>query len=69
MGVDVVSSGELYTAARAGFPMEQVFFHGNSKTDRDIAFAMDNGIGWFVCDNGDELNAIDREAEKRQIRQ
>lgn len=67
MGIDVVSSGELHTAARAGFPMENAFFHGNSKTDRDIRFAMDNGIGYFVCDNTDELEAIDAEAEKRGI--
>ena len=69
MGVDVVSSGELYTAARAGFPMENAFFHGNSKTDRDISMAMDEGLGWFVCDNADELDAIDREAGRRGIRQ
>ena len=67
MGVDVVSTGELYTAAKAGFPMENAFFHGNSKTDRDIAFAMDHGIGWFVCDNADELDAIDAEATRRGI--
>lgn len=69
MGIDVVSSGELYTAVRAGFPMENAFFHGNSKTDRDICFAMEHGIGYFVCDNIDELETIDREAGKRGIRQ
>ena len=69
MGVDVVSSGELYTAAKAGFPMEKVYFHGNSKTDADIAFAMDQNLGCFVCDNEDELNAINTEAGKRGIRQ
>ncbi len=69
MGVDVVSAGELYTAAAADFPMENVFFHGNSKTNRDIAMAMDLGVGYFVCDNLDELNAIDREARRRGIRQ
>lgn len=69
MGVDVVSSGELYTAAKAGFPMEKVYFHGNSKTDADIAFAMDQNLGCFVCDNEDELNAINAEAGKRGIRQ
>lgn len=67
MGVDVVSAGELYTAVQAGFPMENAYFHGNSKTDRDIQFAMDNGIGYFVCDNADELDAIDREAGIRGI--
>ena len=69
MGVDVVSSGELFTAVRAGFPMENAYFHGNSKTDRDIRFAMENGIGHFVCDNADELDAIDAEAARRGIRQ
>lgn len=69
MGIDVVSSGELYTAVKAGFDVKNAFFHGNNKTDYDIAFAMDNGIGYFVCDNGEELDAIDREAEKRGINQ
>ena len=32
MGVDVVSGGELYTALKAGFPPEKIFFHGNNKT-------------------------------------
>ncbi len=69
MGVDVVSSGELYTAVKAGFPMENAYFHGNSKTDRDICFAMDHGIGYFVCDSMDELTAINAEAAHRAIRQ
>ena len=67
MGIDVVSIGELYTAVKAGFPMENAYFHGNSKTDADIAFAMDHGLGHFVCDNADELDAIDAEAAKRGI--
>lgn len=67
MQVDVVSIGELYTAVQAGFPMENTYFHGNSKTDRDIAFAMDQKVGWFVCDNADELAAIDRLARERGI--
>ena len=69
MGIDVVSSGELFTAVKAGFPMENAFFHGNSKTDRDIRFAIEHGIGYFVCDNADELDAIDREAAAQGIRQ
>jgi diaminopimelate decarboxylase len=69
MGIDVVSAGELYTAVRAGFPMEKAYFHGNSKTDGDIALAMDHGVGYFVCDNEDELVAINREANRRGIRQ
>ena len=69
MGIDVVSSGELNTAVRAGFPLEKAFFHGNGKTDFDISFAMDNGMGYFVCDNADELGAIEAEAARRGIKQ
>jgi diaminopimelate decarboxylase len=69
MGVDVVSSGELYTAVKAGFPMENAYFHGNSKTDSDIRFAMENGIGYFVCDSMDELTAINAEAGRRGLKQ
>jgi diaminopimelate decarboxylase len=67
MGIDVVSSGELRTAAQAGFPMENVYFHGNAKTDFDIRFAIENRIGCFVCDSADELDAIDAEAARQGI--
>lgn len=69
MGIDVVSPGELYTAAVAGFPLENAYFHGNNKKGNDIAYAMDHSIGYFVCDNCDELRAIDRHAKKRGIKQ
>ncbi len=69
MGIDCVSGGELYTAKRAGFPAERIYFHGNNKTDRDIADAMDMNIGTFVVDNSDELCAVSSEAKRRGITQ
>ena len=69
MGTDIVSSGELFTAVSAGFPMERAFFHGNNKTDADIAYAIENGIGYFVVDGFEELDAIDRIAGEKGIRQ
>lgn len=69
MGIDVVSSGELYTAASTGFPMEKAYFHGNNKTDFDISFGMDKGIGYFICDNADELGVINAFAKDRGITQ
>lgn len=67
MGIDVVSPGELYTAAAAGFPMEKAYFHGNNKTDEDIAYAMDYKVGYIIADSLEELRAINSEAEKRGI--
>lgn len=57
--IDVVSAGEIFTASSAGFPMDRAFFHGNSKTDEEIRFAMEKGVGTFVADNEEELKAID----------
>ena len=64
---DIVSLGELYTAIRAGFPLDRAFFHGNCKTDRDIEFAIDNGIGFFNVDTYDELYAIDKIASQKGV--
>ena len=62
MGVDVVSSGELYTALAAGFPAERIHFHGNCKTDADIAYGVESGIGCFIADNREELLALEKTA-------
>ncbi len=67
--IDVVSAGEIYTAASAGYPMEKAFFHGNNKTDEDIAFAIDNGVGYFVVDSEDEMEALSRIAGEKGVTQ
>lgn len=60
MGIDVVSGGELYTAVKANFPMEKIYFHGNNKTQSEIKLGIDNNIGCFVIDNEYELETIQR---------
>ena len=69
MGVDVVSAGEIHTAKQAGFDMRCAYFHSNNKTDEDIRFAMDCGVGCFVVDGEEELRAISAEAEQRGEKQ
>lgn len=69
MGVDVVSSGEIYTALQAGFDLSHAYFHSNNKTDEDIAYAMEHGIGYFVADNSEEVKAVEAEAARRGTRQ
>ena len=67
IGVDVVSCGEMATAYAAGFPMANVYFHSNNKTDFDIAYAMDCGVGTFVVDHPEELTAINAIAAEKGI--
>jgi len=69
MGVDVVSSGELYTALSAGFPAERIYFHGNCKTDADLAYGVSQGIGFFVADNREELLALEKTAAEANVTQ
>ncbi len=45
--------------------MEKSYFHSNNKTDADIAYAMENGVGYFVVDNREELDAIEQAAMAR----
>ena len=69
MGIDVVSSGEIYTVLKAAYPLQNAYFHSNNKTDADIAFAMDHGVGYFVVDNEEELLAVQAQAKTRSIQQ
>ena len=69
MWTDVVSSGEIYVADLAGFPLEKSFFHSNNKTDEDIQYAMDKKVGYFVIDNIEEAVQIDKFAKERNIKQ
>ena len=69
LGVDVVSRGEIYTASAVDFPLENAYFHSNNKTDSDIEFAIQKGIGCFVVDNAEELFAIDEIARAHGIKQ
>ena len=67
LSVDVVSCGEMGTAHAAGFPMERVYFHSSNKTDFDIAYAIDHGVGTFVVDHPEELAAIDAIAGEKGV--
>lgn len=57
--LDVVSGGELYTAHKANFPMENILFHGNNKTIDEIKMGIELGVGRFVVDNFYELDIIE----------
>ncbi|GAB3213222.1 diaminopimelate decarboxylase [Marinactinospora thermotolerans DSM 45154] len=56
--LDLASSGELAVARTAGFPPERVLVHGNAKTPRDLAAALDLGVGRIVVDSIGEINRI-----------
>lgn len=69
LGLDVVSGGELHVALRAGFPSERIYFHGNNKSEAELAYALDHNVGRIVVDNLTEILALLRLAKQRGVRQ
>ncbi|HAT4243554.1 diaminopimelate decarboxylase [Clostridium perfringens] len=62
--LDVVSGGEIYTAYKAGFPLERIYFHGNNKSDYEIDLGVRLGIGRFIVDNIHELEVLNSIAQE-----
>ncbi|MCX7622945.1 MAG: diaminopimelate decarboxylase [Thermomicrobium sp.] len=60
LGVDCVSGGELFLAWCAGVPPECLVFHGNNKSEEELALALRLGVGRIVVDSLDELELLAR---------
>jgi|WetSurMetagenome_2_1015567.scaffolds.fasta_scaffold00051_44 diaminopimelate decarboxylase len=63
LGADVVSGGELYRAFAAGFDPKKIVFSGVGKTDAEIRYAIEKGIGMFNIESEAELAAVSGIAE------
>lgn len=67
-GLDVVSGGELYTALQAGMDPKHIVFHGNAKSDDEIALGIEAGVGYFVVDSLEEMSRLDAQAARTSQR-
>lgn len=63
-GIDAVSGGEIYKALKAGADPAEIVFAGVGKTPEEIAYAVEEGIGWFNVENAAELDLIHAAAER-----
>src|SRR4030042_4797449 len=66
-GLDIVSGGELFRAAKAGCPAEKTVYAAVGKTDREIDAAVKKGILFFNVESVPELENINR-ISRRQNR-
>lgn len=57
--LEVVSGGELYTARKAGFDMENIEINGNNKLISELEDAIEYGVGRIVVDGLTELDIIE----------
>ena len=67
LSCDVASGGELHLALRGGFSPERIYMHGNNKTEAEIAYAVEQGVGHIVADSFDELDRLERLAPGQRI--
>lgn len=56
--IDVASEGELRAAMLAGIPAQDCTLHGNNKSEQELRFAIDQGIGEIVIDSFDEITRL-----------
>ena len=66
LSVDVASGGELHMALRAGFDPDRIYMHGNNKTDTELRYAFDSGVGHLVLDSFDEIARADALLDRPQ---
>lgn len=58
LSLDVVSGGELFTAIKADFPAEKIYFHGNNKTVEELIMALNYGVKHIVVDHEMEMDML-----------
>lgn len=66
LSVDVASGGELRMALEAGFDPAKVHLHGNNKSETELRYAFDSGIGHLILDSFDEIELADRLLDRPQ---
>jgi diaminopimelate decarboxylase len=57
-GADTVSEGEIRRALAAGVPPDRIVFSGVGKTAREVAFALEVGVGQINAESEPELALI-----------
>jgi diaminopimelate decarboxylase len=66
LSVDVASGGELHMALAAGFDPALIHMHGNNKTEHELRYAFDSGVGHLILDSFDEIELADRLLDRPQ---
>ena len=57
-GIDAVSGNEVKYAIEHGFPASSIAYAGVGKSDREIRYAIEQGIFAFNCESRQELEVI-----------
>ena len=66
LSVDVASGGELHMALRAGLDPARIYMHGNNKTEAELRYAVDAGVGHLIVDSFGEIARLDAVLDRPQ---
>ena len=58
MGIDVATGGELHVALHAGVVPARIVLHGNNKSEAELSYALEVGVGRIVVDSFDEIDRL-----------
>lgn len=67
LGIDAVSGNEVKLAIEQGFDPSQIAFAGVGKTDKEINYALEQGIFCFNCESGQEIEVINQLATAQNV--
>ena len=59
LSADVASGGELHMALAAGVPPERIHLHGNNKSEAELRYAVETGVGHVICDSFIEIERLE----------
>jgi diaminopimelate decarboxylase len=59
LSCDVASGGELHMALAAGFEPGRIYLHGNAKSEAELRYALEAGVGHVVIDNFDDIDRLE----------
>jgi diaminopimelate decarboxylase len=66
LSVDVASGGELHMALQAGIDPARIYMHGNNKTQAELRYAVEAGIGHVIVDSFGEVARLDAVLDRPQ---
>ncbi|MDQ3587650.1 MAG: diaminopimelate decarboxylase [Actinomycetota bacterium] len=67
LSCDVASGGELHLALAGGFSPDRLYLHGNNKTEDELRYAIERGVGTIVVDSFDEVGRLRRLAPGQRV--
>jgi diaminopimelate decarboxylase len=68
LSADVASGGELHLALAGGFDPARLYMHGNNKSQAELDYAIERGVGHIVVDSFDEIERLRGRSQRVLLR-